>query len=239
MTGGTITGNNAGRGVAGKGGGVYYFREEQDKGEVSAFNVSGSPVIAGNVSGGSIDNGVLYDKIADDNVYLARENATWTTRMTVTGALTAGARIGVTIRKNKSETFATDMVAAVAAADYQNGQLTAADVAHLKSDDPKYIFTLNSAYQAELQEADAVLSDVSVDANGRITAFVTAPTNSVLIAASYGANGRMLDVKTSFYDWEVSGLLAEITLAKGTRYKLMLVDKTTYAPLCAAWEKKA
>lgn len=244
MTGGTITGNSAGRGSAGKGGGVYYFREEQDTHEASAFNVSGSPMITGNTVDGYIDGGVLHDKKADDNVYLARENATWTTRMTVTGALTAGARIGVTIRKNESETFVTDMVAAVAAADYRDGKLTAADVAHIKSDLLGYEVVLqNATGMANLVPTESgawVYGDFNSD--GALVAIVKAPAGGVLIAASYDKTGRQTAVRVFTLAEPADNeeiVVDGIKRADNFTYKLMLVDKTTYAPLCAAWEKKA
>ena len=74
MTGGTISGNTS----ANYGGGVYVYSS-------STFNVSGSPVITGNTT--STDTNA-------DNVYLKS-----TKRVTLTGALSAEAQIGVTLER--------------------------------------------------------------------------------------------------------------------------------------------
>ena len=74
-------------------------------------------------------------------------------------------------------------------------------------------------------------------ANGK----VTAPKGAVLILAEYEASGRMKSVRSVTLTADCvnadAAKLLGVTLPGS--YKLMLVDGTTYAPLCAAWEKKA
>ena len=78
----------------------------------------------------------------------------------------------------------------------------------------------------------------SFDGSGKLVATVTAPKDSVLIAVSYASSGKMTDTKT----YEVTAAVNNgthtfdtLAMASGNTYKIMLVDKTTYAPLCAAW----
>ena len=74
-------------------------------------------------------------------------------------------------------------------------------------------------------------------ANGK----VTAPKGAVLICAEYEASGRMKSMRSVTLTADCvnadAATLLGVTLPGS--YKLMLVDGTTYAPLCAAWEKKA
>lgn len=63
------------------------------------------------------------------------------------------------------------------------------------------------------------------------------PANALLLAARYGANGRMTYARTV----AVPAGDSQDTLimgGAGEKYKLMLVDRTTYAPLCRAWESE-
>ena len=63
------------------------------------------------------------------------------------------------------------------------------------------------------------------------------PVNALLLAARYGANGRMTYARTVTVPAGYSqGTL--IMGSAGEKYKLMLVDRTTYAPLCRAWESE-
>lgn len=61
------------------------------------------------------------------------------------------------------------------------------------------------------------------------------PANALLIAARYDTTGRMTYAHTvalptgDSHDTIAMG-------GSGTTYKLMLVDKTSFAPLCAAWD---
>ena len=222
MTGGRITGNNARSNNRTKGGGVYCNLDLESK-----CNVSGSPVIAGNRCGGSFKNGVLIGG-AESNVYLEWDiYHNYHSRITVAAALTDGARIGVSGPPNAA--------AAVAAADYQNGQLTEADVAHFKSDALGYGVELrNGEAVYALTETGAGVYGAFNDA-GALVATVRAPDGGMLIAASYDANGRMVGAMVKFCDTE-SEKREAIPVAAGARYRLMLVDENTYAPLCEAWD---
>lgn len=72
------------------------------------------------------------------------------------------------------------------------------------------------------------------------TAHVENHTNALLIAAVYDGNGKQVNVEvipliagqTSY----PTGITAKTS---GYTYKLMLVSKSTYAPLCKAWSEKA
>ncbi|MBO4916157.1 MAG: hypothetical protein J5449_13250 [Oscillospiraceae bacterium] len=59
------------------------------------------------------------------------------------------------------------------------------------------------------------------------------PANALLIAACYDEDGTMSDVQTVDVGSDASGTLT--MQGTGTEFRLMLVDKTTYAPLCRAW----
>ncbi|MBO4914706.1 MAG: hypothetical protein J5449_05810 [Oscillospiraceae bacterium] len=61
------------------------------------------------------------------------------------------------------------------------------------------------------------------------------PTNARLIVAWYNASGKMLGVKTA--DMEMGNAIGKtMDVGKGAaRYQLLLVDRTTFVPLCAAW----
>ena len=78
----------------------------------------------------------------------------------------------------------------------------------------------------------------SFDGSGKLVATVTAPKGSVLIAAAYEAGGRMAGTKSFAITAAVNNgthTFDTLAMASGNTYKIMLVDKTTYAPLCAAW----
>ena len=77
-------------------------------------------------------------------------------------------------------------------------------------------------------------------ADGKLTAAFTAPAESLLIAASYDASGRQLDLATFAIERvETGGSHAFAGLAEGAYFKLMLIDAVTCAPLCEAWSSKA
>ncbi len=61
------------------------------------------------------------------------------------------------------------------------------------------------------------------------------PANALLLAARYGANGRMTYASTVAVP---SGDSQDTLIMGGAggKYKLLLVDRTTFAPLCRAWE---
>ena len=64
---------------------------------------------------------------------------------------------------------------------------------------------------------------------------MTAPENSILIAASYAAEGRLIDVQSCEITTETTGETFNFAfLAPGSSYQIMLADKTTFAPLCEA-----
>jgi uncharacterized repeat protein (TIGR02543 family) len=72
------------------------------------------------------------------------------------------------------------------------------------------------------------------DSSDSLCASYAAPSNSLLIAVSFDTNGRMVEIVTH----SVSGAYRYTTGLErrgGFTYKLMLVDRTTFAPLCAAW----
>ena len=76
---------------------------------------------------------------------------------------------------------------------------------------------------------------------GKLVATVTLPTNAnaLLIAASYNSAGRQVGIKVIEMVNGKTTYETGLTKTSGYTYKLMLVNKTTFAPLCAAWEKKA
>ena len=61
------------------------------------------------------------------------------------------------------------------------------------------------------------------------------PANALLLAARYDANGRMTYARTVAVP---SGDSQDTLImgGAGEKYKLLLVDRTTFAPLCRAWE---
>ncbi|MBO4916158.1 MAG: hypothetical protein J5449_13255, partial [Oscillospiraceae bacterium] len=62
-----------------------------------------------------------------------------------------------------------------------------------------------------------------------------APANAMLIAARYNAKGMLTSVQTiTLSEGDAKGTLT--MSGSGTDYRLMLVNKKTYAPLCAAWK---
>ena len=78
----------------------------------------------------------------------------------------------------------------------------------------------------------------SFDGNGKLIATVTAPKDSVLVAAAYESSGKMADTKSFAITAAMNGgthTFTDLKTGTGYAYKLMLVDKTSYAPLCAAW----
>ncbi len=81
MSGGTISGNNTTTYGNGNGGGVYVYSG-------ATFNLSGTPKITDNVKDGTLDEGVYTGDTAN-NVFLDDET------IKITGALSSGAKIGV------------------------------------------------------------------------------------------------------------------------------------------------
>ena len=67
---------------------------------------------------------------------------------------------------------------------------------------------------------------------------VSDPADTLLIAAVYNESGKQESVKVITLPTNKASYLTGITgKISGYTYKLMLVDKNTYAPLCAAWER--
>jgi len=196
LNGGTITGNNA----ASQGGGVGV-----DSGDGRTFNVSGGAAVTGNKLGGTFENGVLTGGTAN-NVHLYGSMT-----VTVTGALTSGAKLGVSMET--PGTFTSELA---------NGGADA-----LKC------FTSDSgAYVVGLNGGEAALLASSFAENGA----VTAPKGAVLVCATY-EGGKMTGVQTLTLAADCIGKAASklLTVPASGQYKLFLLDGTTYAPLCAAW----
>lgn len=72
-----------------------------------------------------------------------------------------------------------------------------------------------------------------------LTGGVTAPAGAVLVCATY-KDGRMTGVQTLTLAADCIGEAASelLPVPASGQYKLFLLDKTTYAPLCAAWDNK-
>ena len=68
-----------------------------------------------------------------------------------------------------------------------------------------------------------------------LTYTVSAPAGATLIATSYEANGRMVDVKTISVTVDWADHTGSVKLTAGATCKLMLVDGNS-VPLCPAWE---
>lgn len=122
MTDGTITDNTAN----GIGGGVYMAN--------TAFNASGTPSITGNTQG------VVGSKVTS-NVYLRSYNSSLSRKITVTGALTTGAEIGV--RMENPGVFTT-------------GLPGHGDAGNFSSDDADYGVRLTDSGEAELAQKYAL-----------------------------------------------------------------------------------
>ncbi|MBE7005193.1 MAG: leucine-rich repeat domain-containing protein, partial [Ruminococcaceae bacterium] len=73
----------------------------------------------------------------------------------------------------------------------------------------------------------------------KITADVTAPVEALLIAASYDSVGRQVDVMiVSVTAGGQADCAVSLKKQSGYTRRLMLVDASTYVPLCAAWSEK-
>jgi hypothetical protein len=213
MTGGAITENESG---------VYVENE-------ALFRVSGSPRVFGNRNG----NGYLNDVYLSDS-YQMRENDNdpWTdvpaAFITVTGALGETARIGV--RANSGMTIAR------AAAGYT---LTASDAAKLVSDEYTCEVTLAKDGTAVLTEANAYVYCVETG-DGYVDYCAAFPWDkeALLIVSVYDADGRLSGLYTAsdLRNGEEVVLSLDGFKLNGRRLKLMLLDRSTFAPLCKAWE---
>ena len=71
------------------------------------------------------------------------------------------------------------------------------------------------------------------------TAHVEKPAEALLIAAVYDGNGKQVSVEAiSLEAGKTSYETGITTRTGGYTYKLVLVSKSTYAPLCKAWSEK-
>lgn len=73
-----------------------------------------------------------------------------------------------------------------------------------------------------------------------LSATVTAPANSLLFTLRYETSGRLawfrvIPINTACADKRYS---VETDVQHGFVYKILLIDKSTYAPLCQAWQGK-
>lgn len=73
--------------------------------------------------------------------------------------------------------------------------------------------------------------------DNKLIATVTLPenANALLIAASCDSTGRQVGIKVIEVANGTTTYETGLTKTTGYTYKLMLVSKTTYAPLCKAW----
>ena len=168
MSGGSISGNTV-SGDNGDGGGVFVSG--------GTFNLSGAPTISGNVKGGTITNGSLTGGDLN-NVYLLSGKT-----ITVTGALTTGASVGVT--RKPTGVFTSGL----------SGKLpsgkTVTDI--FTSDSADYSVSATSDGEAQLVRAYAVTIDANIT-GGTVTANKTSAaagetvTLTVTPAAGYVLN---------------------------------------------------
>ena len=78
-------------------------------------------------------------------------------------------------------------------------------------------------------------------ADGKLTAtaHVKEPANALLIAAVYDGNGKQVSVKVIPLEAGKTSYETGVTAkTSGYTYKLMVVSKSSFAPLCAAWSEK-
>lgn len=73
--------------------------------------------------------------------------------------------------------------------------------------------------------------------SNKLTATVVLPadTSATLIAASYDQYGKMAGAKVIAIENGTAEYATDLTQTDSYTYKLMLVNSSTYAPLCAAW----
>ena len=118
--------------------------------------------------------------------------------------------------------------------------LTSGDytVAYQNNADPgTATVTLKGNYTGTATAAFQIYGVKGAWENGSLkaTAHVAESANALLIAAVYDGGGKQVSVKTAGLDAGRTAYATGITKTGGYTYKLMLVDKTSYAPLCAAW----
>lgn len=176
MSGGEVTGNTA----ANNGGGVYYAPLDEHP-----VQLSGSPRIIGNTGNGAENNVFLeyYDTTTPDS----------TRTLLLTGALGAGAEIGVT--RNLKPTDADPVKLVAESAGYT---ITESDREKFFSDDPAYAVRLQNA--SLVMTAAVRVDGLSVSpaeltletgAQSRLTAAVT-PDDAITRAEAAAVINRML-----------------------------------------------
>ncbi len=75
--------------------------------------------------------------------------------------------------------------------------------------------------------------------SGELIAAVRTPADARLLAASYDADGRLAEVRIVSVTAGQAEYATGLQRRAGHTYKLMLVNGTTFAPLCEAWDGKA
>ena len=222
LTGGRITGNNAGKGDSPWGGGVFYYC---DLNSDHALNVSGSPIVIGNVRRGNFINGVLTGG-EDDNVYLYSGGIqNKYVNITVSGNLSKDALMGASF-----STIDTEHILTLAAASpgYQSGNLTDEDISH---------FTSDYRDQAVILKEDEGVKVAKFTDSYFGTDHVTVrrgAEGSELTLAQYDTSGKMTSVQRKIIlkdvlDEPLSDMGISIP-SKGA-YKLLLSDRRTGIPL--------
>ena len=81
---------------------------------------------------------------------------------------------------------------------------------------------------------------ISFDASGKIVATITNPaeSNEVLIVAGYDSAGKQSCIKTILIEKYKTIYETGVVKQSNHFYKIMIVDASTYAPLCAAWNSR-
>lgn len=95
-------------------------------------------------------------------------------------------------------------------------------------------YNLSIKAVATISDIPSVFGSIS---GSTLTATVTAPKNSLLIASRYDANGRLASLKIISIDtaFKYKVFSADTNVQEDCTYKLILVNKTTYVPLCPLW----
>jgi len=220
MSGGEITGNI-------NGGGIYVD-------EWSSFLVSGKVLISG--------NGDLSGYWGTVNVWLTNteQSKAW---ITVKGALDPASKIGV------QPYLADNGSVLVKAAD--NYTLTAADKAAFSCDRGAYDFVWNHNKEGKIEKQSVYVYASSMyigdgNSNDKYASFnytSSAPESAILLACRYDKEGRFVqmqmhrvaDSPNNGNAWvdNIGGF--SFDYVDGDTFRLMLVNGSTFAPLCRAW----
>lgn len=242
MTGGKISGNKA-TGEAGQEGkslpvGGVLLGSGADKLLISGGEITGNsaPYGSGGVRASVADSVIVHgspritgntgENNAANNVFL-RNNGT----LCVDGELTGSALIGVTME-------VPGVFARAKSGDgaYNGGELKSSDLAHFECDDK----------DCGIRLADGAAKLVKFKVSGDLTTdklkvTATATEGGLLVAASYDRNGALARVWTQALIAQNEELSFTTGLAKksGYTYKIMLVTKDGFVPLCAGWSDTA